>query len=246
MKYLLQFILLSICLLVSYSCLAQTEESPPPKELDKLFGGYAYPKMDLKFSPFSLMPLPLSSFQFAFEHRLKKPQHAFEHELGILMPYPYNANDNNTAFHRLAGFRWRTGYRYYFNEPSSGTNWFISPKYHFQYEIWNVSSWFERDGGAFQQFYKYDKQVISHGYLGTIGFNLRGKNNPITFELSTSIGAKSRKVINKDIPDDARPFANDFFFIPLASQFNPIDSEITETTILPVMHFSLKVGVVLK
>jgi hypothetical protein len=137
---------------------------------------YTPPKMELKFSPLSILPLPISSIQFAFEHRLKNPRRTFQHELGILRPFPHHLI-NQGDVNKMGGFRWRTGYRYYLNEPRPKTNFFISGQYHTQYEQWNLTDWFDRFDGAFEQQFTYNKRVMSHGLLATAGFNLKAKRS---------------------------------------------------------------------
>ena len=51
---------------------------------------YTPSKIELKFSPLSIFPLPTSSLQFALEHKLKNPQNALQHEIGYLRPFPHN------------------------------------------------------------------------------------------------------------------------------------------------------------
>ena len=204
---------------------------------------YVPPKMELKFSPLSILPLPISSIQFAFEHRLKNPRRAFQHELGILRPFPYHLINQNDV-NKMGGFRWRTGYRYYLNEPRPKTNFFISGQYHTQFEQWNLTNWFDRFDGAYRQQFTYNKRVMSHGLLATTGFNLKAKRSRFGFELSASAGAKIRTVFNQNIPDDATGQSNNV--IATNNQFAPQESEEATSNILPVVHLSVKLGFVIK
>lgn len=205
---------------------------------------YVPPKMELKFSPLSILPLPISSIQFAFEHRLKNNRRSLQHELGILRPFPYHLINDNTV-NNMGGFRWRTGYRYYLNNPRPKSNFFVSGQYHTQYEKWNLTNWVDRLDGAFEQKYTYNKQVMSHGLLATAGFNLKARNSRFGFELSASAGAKTRTVFNQNLPDDViglNENNNNLF----GNQFTPHEAEEATTNVHPVVHLSVKLGFVIK
>lgn len=236
MKYFIySLITITICLLIQTNAFAQDEETRVPTKY----------KYAVKFSPLSLLPLPLPSMQLGLEHKLKNERHAFQHELGALFPYPYHLFNNN--FKRMGGFRATSGYRYYLNKPTHRFNFFTSAQYRLQYESWDLESWFSRDGGSYRQLIDYKKRVMSHGALALIGGNKKARYSNFLFEWEIGFGVKSRTVFNRGLPSDIviNNFDEGDFFPLLSDLFNPTNREDSNTNIIPLVHCALKFGFVI-
>lgn len=229
------FVTIFFCILMQANALGQDIEEETP------FVGHRYAA---KFSPFSLLPFPIASLQFGFEHKLKNQRHAFHHEIGALLPFPYYLNDGD--FQGMGGFRAVSAYRYYINKPTTRFNFFTSSQYRLQYESWTLNDWFDRHDGSYRQLYNYKKKVMSHGFVATIGGNKKARYSNFFFEWEMGFGVKSRTTFNRGVPSDATISEFNGAFFPLLDRiFTPTSAENEETIILPIILAAIRFGVVI-
>ncbi len=199
-------------------------------------------KLELKYAPFEMLPLPLPSFQWGIEHRLENPRHSFLHELGWLFPFPHNLF--NSEYQDMQGIRLRSGYRHYLVEPRLGFNFYVSGTYTSQFETWDLQDWFDIDNGAYQRFFDYRKNVWSNGLVASVGSYRVGKFRKMSAEWELGIGGRVRSVFNKDVPSGAT--GTNVTNNPFANQFNPTEAERSISTFSPIFLFTFRMGFILK
>ncbi len=201
---------------------------------------FRIPKMTLLISPTSFLPLPLGAIQFGFEHRFDSPKNAMHHELGIFHPM----NLSYQSYYDLLGFRIRSGYRRYLPKPRRKGNLFVGTQYFFQYESWDLDGWFDRLGNSYQEYFIYEKKVVSNGLLAIFGGNrIASKGRRFLIDWQVGLGMKYRTVDNKGVPDDAEAVDERDFLINV---FLSDENEESGSLFLPTGHISFKFGYILK
>ncbi len=208
---------------------------------------FIVPKVSIKYSPLSIVPMPLSSIQFAVEYRLKE-QNSIQGEIGAIIPFPYYLTANNlfgpSNFRSLNGLRLRGEYRFYRKGPQRKFNLFMGPQYFNQQEYWKLYDSFSRDNGNFFERLTYKKRVISNSFLFVFGGNRVGNNaSRFISEWSVGAGIRLRSIFNADIPSDVDIFS---FPSPFIDAWNPIGYEQEGTYVLPSVQFALRFGGIVK